>query len=127
MTYTPEGLGKVAAVDSTLSGMDRTRFMSPNKGARMCAGYFVTSGTATSVKIRPVYVRQPDPGNGLTFANEPKYEDPSQEVTYTADGSFTAEFRNRPGFLIGFKVTTLTGGGGVAVDISGQHLWLGPA
>lgn len=119
MTYRPEGLGTVAAVDAALTDMGRTRFMSPNKGARWVAGYFRIV-TATVIKIRPVYIPQVDEGSGQSWADNPRYEDVGQEVTYTAAGDYTTEFKARPGFRVGFRLHTLTGGG--TVEMMGQYL-----
>ena len=49
----------------------------------------------------------------------PRFEDTTQEVTFTAAGDYTCEFRARPGFRMGFRVQTLDAG---SVAISGEYL-----
>lgn len=119
MTYGYEGLGKLTAADSDLASIDRTRFMSPNTDARVCAGYFTVAGGASDVRVRPVYVRAPARGSTVVLSDEPRWEDPSQEAQFTADGGYTQEFTARPGFLMTFKVEAIDAG---SVDIGGQYL-----
>lgn len=131
-THGMVGLGNVAAADASLAAIPRSRLLYPSPRARMVGAEFEFSGAITSVKVRPVYIQQPDQGaltpDGaggfvpIDLDDMPRTQDDSQEVTFAATGAYYREFRARPGYWLTFYVQTFTVAGGVTMEIRAQYL-----